>query len=40
MSDINSLFKGFKNIMTEQNEKYLSSIKNEEEFIIEKILNI
>ena len=39
MSDINSLNKECKNILTEQNNEYLSYIKNEEESIIEKILN-
>ena len=35
MSDINSLNKEFKNILTEQNDEYLSYIKNEEESLIE-----
>ena len=39
MSDINSLNKEFKNILTEQNDEYLSYIKNEEESLIEDFLN-
>ena len=35
MSDIDSLIKKFKNILTEQNDEYLSYIKNEEESLIE-----
>ena len=35
MSDINILNKEFKNILTEQNDEYLSYIKNEEESLIE-----
>ena len=35
MSDINSLNKEFKNILTEQNDEYLSFNKNEEESLIE-----
>ena len=37
--DIIRLNLAFKNILMEQNEKYLDYIKNEEESIIEKILN-
>ena len=39
MSDINSLNKEFKNILTEQNNEYLSYIKNKEESLIEDFLN-
>ena len=39
MSDINSLNKEFKNILSEQNNEYLSYIKNEEESLIEDFLN-
>ena len=39
MSDINCLNKEFKNILTEQNDEYLSYIKNEEESLIEDFLN-
>ena len=39
MSDINSLNKEFKNILTEQNDEYLSYIKNEEDSLIEDFLN-
>ena len=35
-SDINSLNKEFENILTEQNEEYLSYIENEEEALIER----
>ena len=35
-SNINSLNKEFKIILTEQNEEYLSYIKNEEESLIER----
>ena len=38
-NDINLLNLEFKNILIEQNEDFLSYIKNEEESIIEKILN-
>ena len=37
--DINRLNEQFKKFLLEQNEKYLSYIKNEEESIIERILN-
>ena len=37
--DVNFLYKEFKNILLELNEKYLDHIKNQEEAIIEKILN-
>ena len=37
--DINRLNKEFKNILVEQNEEYLSYIKNEEESIVERFLN-
>ena len=37
--DINQLCIEFQNILLEQNEGYLSYIKNEEESIIEEILN-
>ena len=39
MGDINSLYKEFKNILREQNEGYLSYIKNEEKTIIEDFSN-
>ena len=38
-NDINSLNKKFKITIMEENEEYLSCIKNEEESIIERILN-
>ena len=38
-NDISRLNLEFKNILLEQNEEYLSYIKNEEESILEKILN-
>ena len=38
-SDINFLYKEFKNVLLEMNEEYLDHIKNQEESIIEKILN-
>ena len=38
MSDNNSLNKEFKNILTEQNDEYLSYIKNEEESLIEDFI--
>ena len=38
-TDIKSLIKEFKSILSEQNEDYSQYIKNEEETIIEKILN-
>ena len=37
--DINRLNLEFKNILIDQHEKYLDSIKNEEESIIERFLN-
>ena len=38
-NDINLLNLEFKNILIEQNEDFLSYIKNQEESIIERILN-
>ena len=38
-SDINLLSLEFKNILLEEYENYLDSIKNEEESVIEKFLN-
>ena len=38
-SDINFLYKEFKNILLELNEDYLDRIRNQEESIIERILN-
>ena len=38
--DINRLNKEFKNIIIEQHEDYIDYIKNEEESIIEKFLNM
>ena len=38
-NDINLLNLEFKNILTEQNEDFLSYIKNQEESILEKFLN-
>ena len=38
-SDINFLYKGFKNVLLELNDEYLDHIKNQEESIIEKFLN-
>ena len=38
-NDINRLNNEFKNILLQQNEEYLSYIKNEEESILEMILN-
>ena len=38
-NDINRLNIEFKNILLEQNEKYLDYIRNEEESILEKFLN-
>ena len=38
-SDIDFLYKEYKNILLELNEEYLDHIKNQEEAIIEKILN-
>ena len=38
-SDIFNLNKEFKNILLEQNEEYSADIKNEEEYIIERIPN-
>ena len=38
-NDINLLNLEFKNILLEQNEEYLSYLKNKEEAIIEEILN-
>ena len=35
-SDNDSLNKEFKNILTEQNEEYLSYIRNEEEMLIQR----
>ena len=39
-SDINRLNKEFKTILTEQNEEYLDYIKNEEEAVIERFLDL
>ena len=39
-NDINRLSIGFKNILIEQHEEWLDYIKNEEESIIEKLLDI
>ena len=38
-NDINLLNLEFKNILTEQNEDFLSYIKNQEDSILEKFLN-
>ena len=38
-SDINFLYKEFKNILLELIEEYLDCIKNQEESILEKFLN-
>ena len=38
-NDINLLILQFKNILIEQNEDFLSYIKNQKESIIERILN-
>ena len=38
-NDINLLYLEFKNILIEQNEDFLSYIKNQEESVIEKILD-
>ena len=38
-SDINFLYKEFKNILLELNEEYLDHINNEKEPVIDKFLN-